>query len=56
MEIVADKKEEVRLLGRELKALKKVVSAGIPPDAAASDGDAGQNDGIVPILARTSRS
>ena len=38
--IVADKKEEVRSLGTELKALEKAVSAGFPLDA-------GQNDGIV---------
>ena len=53
VEIVADKKEEVRLPGTELKASEKVVSAGFPPDAAASVEDAGQNDGIVPILSRT---
>ena len=40
VEIVADKKEEVRSLGTELKALEKAVSAGFPLDA-------GQNDGIV---------
>ena len=47
VEIVADKEEEVRLLGTELKALEKAVSAGFPPDAAASDDDAGQDIGIV---------
>ena len=55
VEIVADK-EEVRLPGTELKASEKVVSVGFPPDAAASVEDAGQNDGIVPISARTTCS
>ena len=42
-----DRKEEVRSLATELKALEKALSAGFPVDAAAAGDEAGRDAGVV---------